>query len=75
MQKTLENGHAERAPHLREDEELWILPIFAVYHPRKPGQARVVFDSSAQFNVSSLDEVLLTGPDLTQRLAGCSAAI
>ena len=65
MQKMLENGHAERAPHLTDDEECWFLPIFAVYHPRKPGQARVVFDSSAQFNGSSLNEVLLTGPDLT----------
>ena len=31
----------EEAPHLRDDEIFWFLPIFALYHPRKPGQARV----------------------------------
>ena len=66
----LDNGHAEKAPNLRDDEEFWFLPIFAVYHPRKPGQARVVFDSSAQFRGSSLNEVLLTRPDLTDSLLG-----
>ena len=70
MQKMLDNGHAEKAPNLRDDEEFSFLPIFAVYHPRKPGQARVVFDSSAQFRGSSLNEVLLTGPDLTNSLLG-----
>ena len=66
----LDNGHAEKAPNLRDDEEFWFLPIFSVYHPRKPGQARVVFDSSAQFCSSSLNEVLLAGPDLTNSLLG-----
>ena len=65
MQKMLDNGHAEKASHLRNDEEFWVLPIFTVNHPRKPGQARVVFDSSAQFRGSSLNYVLLTGPDVT----------
>ena len=70
MQKMLDNGHAEKAPNLRDDEEFWFLPIFAVCHPRKHGQARVVFDSSAQFRGSSLNEVLLTGPNLTKSLLG-----
>ena len=70
MQRMLDNGHAKDAPHLRDDESFWFLPIFAVYNPRKPGQARVVFDSSAIFSGSSLNEVLLTGPDLTNILLG-----
>ena len=70
MQKMLDNGHAEKASHLRNDEEFWFLPIFTVNHPRKPGQARVVFDSSVQFRGSSLNYVLLTGPDLTNSLLG-----
>ena len=42
MQKMLDNGHAEKAPNLRNDEEFLFIPIFAVYHPRKHVQARVV---------------------------------
>ena len=70
MGKIFENGHAEQAPPLREDEECWYLPTFGVYHPRKPGQIRVVFDSSAQHSGISLNDVLLTGPDLNNSLLG-----
>ncbi|XP_056003746.1 uncharacterized protein LOC125682784 [Ostrea edulis] len=70
MQKILKNGHTGRAPPLQPEEECWFLPIFAVYHPQKPGQARVVFDSSAKFNGLSLNDVLLTGPDLVNSLLG-----
>ena len=48
MEKIFENGHAEEAPPLKEEEERWYLPTFGVYHPKKPGQIRAVFDSSAQ---------------------------
>lgn len=44
--------------------------IFGVYHPKKPGQNQVVFNSSAQYNGVSLNDVLLTGPDLNNPLLG-----
>ncbi|XP_041926339.1 uncharacterized protein LOC121690066 isoform X1 [Alosa sapidissima] len=69
MDKLLKNNHAEVAPELRE-EERWYLPSFAVYHPQKPDQIRVVFDSSAQQSGISLNNVLLTGPDLNNTLLG-----
>ncbi len=47
MRKIFENEHAELAPQLQKNEECWYLPMFGVYHPKKPGQIRVVFDSSA----------------------------
>lgn len=70
MHKILENGHAELAPRLQNDEECWYLPMFGVYHPKKPGQIRVVFDSSARHEGVSLNDVLLTGPNVNNSLLG-----
>ncbi|KAK0139185.1 hypothetical protein N1851_024265 [Merluccius polli] len=70
MEKLFVNGHAEEAPLLPESAECWYLPIFGVYHPQKPGQIRVVFDSSAQEDGISLNNVLLSGPDLNNSLLG-----
>ncbi len=70
MQRLFENDHAEYAPPLSDDQECWYLPFFGFYHPKKPNQIRVVFDSSAQFQGLSLNSVLLTGPDLNNSLLG-----
>ncbi|RXN13114.1 hypothetical protein ROHU_009852 [Labeo rohita] len=70
MEKLFQNHHAERAPPIYEDEECWYLPIFGVYHPQTPGQIRVVLDSSAQYQGISLNNVLLSGPDLNNSLLG-----
>ena len=70
MGKILENDHAEIAPPLGEEEECWYLPTFGVFHPHKPGQIRVVFDSSAQLQGISLNDVLITGPNLNNLLLG-----
>lgn len=68
MQGILDNHHAERAPPLEDEKEVWYLPIFGVYHPQKPGKIRVVFDSSASFEGVSLNDVLLQGPNLNNSL-------
>ncbi|KAL6459899.1 hypothetical protein MHYP_G00316580 [Metynnis hypsauchen] len=70
MGEIFSNGHAEVAPPLEREEECWYLPTFGVYHPKKPKQIRVVFDSSAQYSGVSLNNVLLTGPDLNNTLLG-----
>ena len=46
------------------------MPHTGVYHLKKPGQIRVVFDCSAQFNRVSLNDYLLQGPDFMKDLLG-----
>ncbi len=70
MQKILDSHHAELAPPVQEGKEYWYLLFFGVYHPQKHNQIRVVFDSSAKFNGVSLNDVLLTGPDMNNSLLG-----
>jgi hypothetical protein len=70
MNSMLSNGHAEKAPPLQEGEEGWFLPIFGVYHHRKKDKVLVVFDSAAKYGGVSLNDVLLSGPDLTNSLLG-----
>lgn len=68
--KVLESGAAEVAPPLERGKEGWYLPLFGVYHPKKPEKIRGVFDSSAEFNGTSLNKVLITGPNFTNNLQG-----
>ncbi|KAI3361663.1 hypothetical protein L3Q82_002029 [Scortum barcoo] len=70
MQKMIDNDQAEPAPPLDKNKEHWYLPSFGVYHPQKPDQIRVVFDSSAECDGTSLNDVLLSGPDLNNSLLG-----
>lgn len=70
MHNIFAEGHPELAPPIQKEEECWFLPIFAVYHPKQTGKIRAVFDSSAKFNGCSLNDILLTGPDMTNNLVG-----
>ena len=61
--------HARRVPEAEidnsNDKPLWYLPHHPVLHAKKPGKVRVVFDCSAQYKGTSLNDQLLSGPDLT----------
>ena len=66
----LQKGYAKRAPSHDVPGKTWYLPHHAVFHPAKPGKVRVVFDCSAKYRGSSLNDKLLQGPDLTNSLVG-----
>jgi len=48
----------------------WYLPHYAVQNVNKPGKIRVVFDCLAKYGGVSLNENVMSGPDLTNRLIG-----
>ena len=70
MNKYISAGHVEQ---LSDDEQLpptgkyWYIPVFPVTHPKKE-KVRIVFDSSAKYKGTSLNEELLTGPDVLNNL-------
>ena len=73
MGKLFERGHAEMIPLVEpppRDGKVWYLAHFGVYHPKKPTQIRVVFDSSAEHQGVSLNKELLAGPDMMNSLFG-----
>ncbi|KAL1280039.1 hypothetical protein QQF64_014639 [Cirrhinus molitorella] len=70
MEEIIRRGDAEPAPPFSEGETVWYIPHHGVYNPKKPGKLRVVFDCSAKFRGISLNDTLLTGPDLINSLVG-----
>ncbi len=70
MEEMVSKGDVETAPAASEGESVWYIPHHGVYHPRKPNKLRVVCDCSAKFNGISLNDTLLTGPDLINSLVG-----
>ena len=70
IEDLLEKGYAKSALATSVEGKTWYLPHHAVFHPAKPGKVRVVFDCSAKYRGSSLNDQLLQGPDLTNSLVG-----
>jgi len=70
MEEMFSKGNAEIAPVASNGETVWFIPHHGVYHPHKPDKLRVVFDCSAKFCGISLNDTLLTGPDLINSLVG-----
>ncbi|XP_036325117.1 uncharacterized protein LOC118738300 [Rhagoletis pomonella] len=69
--KYLNKGYArqltpEEAAHNKPTT--WYLPHFGVVNPHKPGKIRIVFDAAAVTNSTSLNSVLLKGPEQAQPL-------
>ena len=73
MNDIISKGYARKVlePSMEVEEgKTWYLPHHGVYHPKKPGKIRVVFDCSCSYKGTSLNEELLQGPNLTNSLVG-----
>ena len=73
MQDIISSGYAERVPVEElstKSKQVWYIPHHGVYHKKKPGKIRVVFDRSTVCDGQSLKQQLLQGPDLTNNLTG-----
>ena len=73
MNSNIAKAFARRVPSDRlfaKKGQVWYIPHHGVYHAKKPNKIRVVFDCVARFGGTSLNDQLLQGPDLTNRLVG-----
>ncbi|XP_059048555.1 uncharacterized protein LOC131843818 [Achroia grisella] len=65
------SGYAEHAKTPPAEDRTWYLPHFPVANPAKPHKPpRLVHDASAKTAGLSLNDLLLSGPDLLQSLPG-----
>ena len=73
MQGYIDKGYAKKMTpeEVNAHSSLtWFLPHHSVINPRKPEKIRVVFDAAAVYEDVSLNNSLITGPDLLNSLFG-----
>ena len=65
----LVNNYAGRVKGVKSRPgKTWYIPHHAVLYSRKPQKIRVVFDCSAKSKGISFHDILLPGPDITNKL-------
>ena len=55
---------------VKEPKNTWYLPHYAVTNPSKPRKIHVVFDGTTLYKGTSLNDQMMTGPDLLNSLVG-----
>lgn len=70
MKEIIDRGDAEKVPSDEMNDTQWYIPHHGVYHPKKPEKVRVVFDCSARYQGTCINDHLLQGPDLVNSLVG-----
>ena len=63
-------GYARKADNNGKSGKTWYKPHHGVVHPAKLKKIRVVFDCSAKYRGRSLNNQLISVPDLTSQLVG-----
>lgn len=67
----LKENYAEEVTEERDDDgPTWYLPHHPVFNPKKPDKTRIVFDCAAKWQGRSLNDAILQGPDMTNKLLG-----
>ncbi|XP_068240985.1 uncharacterized protein [Palaemon carinicauda] len=63
VEKLVSEGYVYKVPEDQsyDKQPAWYLPHHGVYHPKKPNKIRVVFDCSAKYQGSSLNDKLMQG--------------
>ena len=70
MEEIISKGYARKSTKEEAPGKIWYLPHYGVYHPNKPEKIRVVFDLSADYKGRCINRELLSGPDITNQIAG-----
>ncbi|XP_072170035.1 uncharacterized protein [Diadema setosum] len=73
MQSLLDEGYAEEVNTdevMTNSDHTWYLPHFPVFSEKKPDKTRIVFDCAAKCMGKPLNDAVLQGPDLTNKLLG-----
>ena len=74
IEKDLESNFVRRLDDTEASETenamQWYLPHHPVKHPHKPGKVRGVCNAASNFKGVSLNDKLLSGPDLLRNLVG-----
>ena len=72
VESVLEHGYAEEVPkdEWESNNRVWYIPHHPVINPNKLGNVRIVYDCAAKSHGISVNEKLIKGPDLVNRLVG-----
>ncbi len=75
MQDLLDKGYAERVVQDERESKtdggpVWYIPHHGVTSEKKPDKLRIVFDCAAKYGGTNLNNEVLQGPDLTNKLIG-----
>nr|XP_049463118.1 uncharacterized protein LOC125906755 [Anopheles coluzzii] len=70
----MEKGYIHKATSAElaecNSKRIWYLPLGVVTNPKKPGKVRIIWDAAAKVQGTSLNDMLLKGPDELISLPG-----
>ena len=70
MNNLMRNRYVKKSTGSATKGKCWYIPRHGVYNENKPNKIRVVFDCSTEYQGRSLNNELMSGPDLTNQIIG-----